>query len=131
MSEITLKNLHEIPTQAIFDKVVSHLLTQNRRSFELGKGCMYRSQNGDKCAIGILISDREYNPYMEHGSVYILLRDAKVLKRLSERKILVLSRLQEIHDSTEPAEWKFLLRKLALKYNLTFNGVQNETNTSV
>lgn len=51
--------------QAIFDRVVTHLLTQKRRSVTITGGvrtCMYRAPNGDMCAIGCLIPDDVYTP---------------------------------------------------------------------
>ncbi len=61
----------EYECQAVFDKVVKHLLTQKRRS-EGKQGCAYRGKDGDMCAVGCLISDKAYDPEIEGHSVYYL-----------------------------------------------------------
>ena len=53
-------------TQQIFDKVATHLLTQNARSAAEGS-CLYRSPSGLKCAVGCLISDSVYATYNIYG----------------------------------------------------------------
>ena len=61
----------EYECQAVFDKVVKHLLTQKRRS-ESKRGCAYRGEDGAMCAVGCLISDKAYDPEIEGHSVYCL-----------------------------------------------------------
>lgn len=50
--------------QKVFDKALSHLRKQGRKS--MGHiGCAYRGGEGLKCAIGIFIPDRKYRSSME------------------------------------------------------------------
>lgn len=49
--------------QEIFDKVVNHLRKQGHRSLSEDGRCLYRGSNGDKCAIGCIISDEDYQPW--------------------------------------------------------------------
>lgn len=60
-------NVNEISTkQELFDFIVGHLATQGERSFsELNEIGAYRGNGGLKCAIGCLIDDRFYDPYLE------------------------------------------------------------------
>jgi hypothetical protein len=52
--------------QEMFDKMVSHLREQKAFSVNPGSlSCLYRSVDGNKCAIGALIPDYRYNPAFE------------------------------------------------------------------
>ena len=112
----------EYECQAVFDKVVKHLLTQNRRS--MGKDrCVYRGENGDMCAVGCLISDEAYDPKIEGSSAY----NSQVLGKLAEsgvptyRKMLILlAALQYVHDEASISLWRGHLRILAKQHNLTW-----------
>lgn len=112
--------------QELFDIVAKHLLTQNQPAVAYGR-CAYRS--GDlKCAVGCLIDDKNYNEDIEGKSI----KHEKVIKAvenslgtpLSKEKINFLSDLQDIHDHTEPDDWKKGLEDFAVNYNLRFNHVQ-------
>jgi hypothetical protein len=114
-------------TQAIFDKVVKHLLTQNKKSKSNGQ-CMYLSSDGLKCAIGCLINKKEYSKKMEGRNVEMLLRSyASLRKKIiasnkNYSKILhLLFHLQEIHDYCHAKQWSFKLEEMSRKFNLKFN----------
>lgn len=108
--------------QAIFDKVVTHLRTQNACS--LNKyGCAYRGEDGLKCAVGCLIEDSEYNPDMEMLIVGALLARASMKgtplhDRLAPHPQL-LADLQHVHDHYTVDLWEELFGQLAVKHNLT------------
>ena len=61
--------------QKVFDTVLTHLRTQNRRAVNGSGGCVYRSPEGLKCAIGCLIPDELYRSSMEGTTVSGLLAD--------------------------------------------------------
>jgi hypothetical protein len=112
----------EYECQAVFDKVVKHLLTQKRRSMgtEL---CAYRSEDGAMCAVGCLISDKAYDPKIEGSSVYHL----RVQERLAESGVptynkmkFLLTDLQYIHDRRPVILWKTYLQNLAKQHNLAW-----------
>lgn len=107
--------------QEIFDTVVAHLRKQGRKSTTLvNQHCVYRAPNGDKCAIGCLIRDEDYDRSIEGLTVravrhYIgeLLhwpsdlgkRRTKLLValqngvgELDNRKLELLRDLQRVHD---------------------------------
>lgn len=67
--------------QQVFDRVATHLLTQNAQSkgpytdysdgywTEVDNACAYRGANGMKCAVGCLIPDDEYDERFEGAAV--------------------------------------------------------------
>ena len=110
----------EYECQAVFDKVVKHLLTQKRRS-EGKEGCAYRGKGGDMCAVGCLISDKAYDPEIEGFAVHA----TEVLATLAKSSVPTYSRtlltdLQDIHDRIAVDLWKPRLRTLAKQHNLTW-----------
>ena len=112
----------EYECQAVFDKVVKHLLTQKRRS-ESNRGCAYRGKDGDMCAVGCLISDKAYDPKIEGFSVFHL----RVQGKLAESGVptynkmkFLLTDLQYVHDQRPIDLWKKNLQNLAKRHNLTW-----------
>src|SRR6185436_12091920 len=49
----------------LIDKVIEGLRKQGCRSIDQTLKCKYRSQHGEKCAIGMLITDEAYKPGIE------------------------------------------------------------------
>ncbi len=120
--------------QEIFDKVATHLLTQNAKAtygtynkYD-GRGpdgksqyvetpqCVYRAPDGKKCAAGVLIPDELYDATFEGN------RAAAVLGRLADKspemsrlaeEISFVGQLQLIHDDCEVEEWPRALKKFA------------------
>lgn len=107
--------------QEIFDVVSNHLLTQMKRSDKPGptntNNCMYLGPNGLKCAAGILIPEDQYNPEFEGKSWEDLTLNGHVQKN----HVIPISELQNIHDWTEPQNWKFELVAFAEQYKLNHN----------
>jgi len=118
--------------QSVFDKVATHLLTQNCKSVEDG-ACLYRAPNGMKCAIGALIPDELYDPVFEGQAVFAFFNKSKTeYKALKE--ILFPSGetcfstqqecedfytiLQRIHDEDPIDLWKDALCNFAKKWDL-------------
>lgn len=101
---------------AIFKKSVRGLLKQKKQSL-CDEDCVYISPEGLRCAIGMLITKKAYNPKMEHQSP----SDDKVKEALKESGIIVsdksdemfLKELQGIHDGNEPHEWVDLFTEFA------------------
>ena len=112
----------EYECQAVFDKVVKHLLTQKRRSYG-ERGCAYRSEDGAMCAVGCLISDKTYELGIEGQSSW----DVRVLAALNSSGIpthgamkSLLRNLQVLHDRIAVIHWKTHLKNLAKQHNLTW-----------
>jgi len=108
--------------QDIFNKVATHLLNQNKRSSMRTKAgaicCAYRGDDGTSCAVGCLISDKDYTADMEAHSVSPLFRDFPIIgAKLGHKDFL--SKLQWIHDQAIIGEWRDKLIDLANTEGLT------------
>ncbi len=123
---ITLETLPQATKQEVFDQVARHLLSQKVASRHPtrfikesdGEGiCMYRSPAGLKCAAGCLIGDDEYDEHFENHTWISLVVDKKV----PSNHLHLISRLQTIHDTTDPSIWKDGLEKLAIANKLNTN----------
>lgn len=112
--------MEQLTAQEIFDKVYKHfIIDKNPRSISTtGATCYYRGPNGEKCAVGILIDDKDYNEYMEgHSMENLLTIDAYdyIVWRIKPQFINhldLLSFLQVAHD--QPQSKNFYEFKLAL-----------------
>jgi hypothetical protein len=105
--------------QEIFDEVCNHLITQNQRALNETANCVYRAENGLKCAAGCLIKDEHYSPALEmlgadEGVVTQALEKSGVPAEYNE---LVFD-LQSVHDNTPVSFWKKSLRQVAGVYEL-------------
>lgn len=117
---ITLKTLSQATAQEVFDQVAKHLLIQNRKCALNNGSCIYRSNDGLKCAAGNLIADDEYDPNFEQNDWETLVIEDKVPDTHYE---LILG-LQQIHDVNSPKNWRKQLRLYAKAINLKFNEEQ-------
>lgn len=100
--------------QEVFDKVYNHLMTQMMRC-EDGITCLYRGDDGLKCAAGCLIPDEEYTMNMEEKGWSQLVANGMAPPE-HERLI---SDLQYIHDRKQPHQWREYLSELAGNHGLT------------
>ena len=81
--------------QETFDKIWSHFITHNNGpSIEEHGMCLYRSPNGNRCAVGLLLPDSEYDPSYEGRSIHLI----PYFKNLSEEDSEFLVDLQRCHD---------------------------------
>lgn len=109
--------------QEVFDKVATHLLTQNKRSlreeFGFVNGCAYRGDSNLKCAAGCLIPDEEYDEAMEGAGIMVQagrpcsLATSILIKRGYKDHLGLISTLQTVHDTTDPTEWGYELKRVA------------------
>lgn len=117
MEAITVLNLDKKSAQEVFDFVVNHLLTQNKRAIDESKGyCSYRLE-GLKCAAGCLISDDLYTPSIEGMAWPSAIKKCK----WTDAHCQLIGALQRIHDVYPPTTWKDRLKELALEHSLQFN----------
>jgi len=92
--------------QEVYEKVRKHLLTQNHRSLNI-KGCAYRGENGDKCAIGALIPDESYYGGLEGlGVAHASVLGATGLEIEDQTDVEYLTSLQVIHDMAPVEDWE-------------------------
>ena len=118
--------LSELKTdRQVFEYVKDHLLKQNQQSSH-GSGCAYRGPYGMSCAVGCLIDDDHYDEELEDNDVFdggvidALLGSVgnwlfEVDDCLSDKRILMLRLLQQIHDCTQPYTWEYDLNDLESK----------------
>lgn len=113
--------------QEVFDKVVSHLRGQGRKSRD-SEGCLYRSNPGNlaeslACAAGALIEDSEYDPRMERLCFKGILSKewcpVSLKKRLESHYDLIWY-LQMTHDDYEPERWEARFEIAARRFGLTY-----------
>lgn len=120
--QITLANLASSTCQEVFDWIVYNLLRQNKRSVDNEDFCAYRGFEGTKCAAGWVISDDEYNPDFE-GNSWVGLVAYQPIGASNFHEIVdihdsLISKLQNIHDNSQPDRWLYRFNELATKYNL-------------
>lgn len=118
--------------QEIFDKVVSHLRLQGKKSLigEGTTGCAYRGHDGTMCAVGCLISDEQYRPTMERANLASLREKCMLpdhLSNLSLDSFQLLAKLQFIHDFYEIGSWEEQWKSCASHYGLEYS--KPEVNT--
>lgn len=104
--------------QEYYDRVKEHLLTQNKKSYNDRRMCLYRHPQDDlKCAIGVLIPDEHYKYWMEGEAIGNFPKPV-----LSDLGFCgyedFLRGLQMIHDNYQPVEWKSQLRNFAEHHKL-------------
>jgi len=87
--------------QEIIDQVINGLIEQGQQAIE-DDTCMYRSPTGLKCAIGMLISDEDYDSRMEGHGINELLGNSWLPENIiaiEETYPKLLRNLQSFHDS--------------------------------
>lgn len=114
--------------QEVFNKVLTHLRTQGKKSFDNPKTkgeSAYFSSDGCKCSIGIFIEKDEYNPVFEHYNVGQMLMLPQVPQSLKERlyshlENWFLKDLQDVHDVFPVEEWENKMKLIAIRHQLNY-----------
>ncbi|NBQ67310.1 MAG: hypothetical protein EBU46_00150 [Nitrosomonadaceae bacterium] len=134
--------------QEIFDVVSTHMLTQRQVArAATTKQCMYKTEEGLKCAVGCLINEADYNPLMEKAgslinfdqfNLYFTKVEALTEKEVAARLIAdalkanevdildqnvksLLIHLQSLHDNQDVCHWRSSLQTIALNHHLNYN----------
>ena len=98
--------MHKLPSaQEVFDIVVNHLFTQGRPAYDGIQGCMYRTHDGLRCAVGVLIPDDLYDKAFEGSQSDFVIQelfDADLADWREHKDLLM--RLQGIHDHCSKKE---------------------------
>lgn len=100
-------NIEGMSRQEILNTVVNAMIEQDRPSMEKGQACSYRSENGAKCSVGVLMDDNQYSVLFEGRRAGDLLENedelpedalefAKVIRRDHE----FFNDLQDAHDDS-------------------------------
>jgi hypothetical protein len=117
--------MSQLTAQEVFDTVVNGLRAQGRKSVDADGTCMYRNDNGTKCAAGLLMLDEEYSDRMEGTSIDAILAGTEGLgcpslhERLSPHSKLIVE-LQKIHDGHFAQHWEDAFRGLAMQFSLKY-----------
>lgn len=133
----TMKMLHFLTRQQVFDQAALHLLSQGHAGLPPRGGSAYRGYCGG-CPVGHFISPRDHITAMEGGPVLFIgaashtapsYMEAGItaLKRALLRSqinvydpstIELLSCLQSVHDVTDTWEWRDRLKPIAHQFGL-------------
>jgi hypothetical protein len=100
---------HEPAIQVVFDKIVTGMLKQGCGSFSMNNSGespspMYRSVNGHKCAIGMLIPDEEYDS-----------------KKMESKNAVSIVGISPTYDATIQAIPNFFIDHNGVKWDLRNN----------
>lgn len=104
--------------QEIFETVAKHLFNQGEQALSPGSGyCRYKTPDGLKCAVGILIPDEQYDEVLEEKDVSHLIafcqadnfKTAPVVRSF-KRHAAFLTDLQNVHDSSCAWESEHVMR---------------------
>ncbi len=104
--------------QEAFTRVVQHLRAQGQKSEDGTEGCAYRSKQGLRCAVGVLITDEFYLKEFEGDTVLGGPVEAMLTKALPGVSLDLLADLQGIHDMHEVEDWEYHWSKLAEQFGL-------------
>lgn len=84
-------------TQTDIDKIVTRFMDGKGMAVKDGGTCMYLAPDGNKCAVGAILSDEELKRYGDYeGGLYDLNGYANIFDEDNER---MLSNIQNIHDT--------------------------------
>lgn len=132
--------------QEIFNTVATHLFNQGRPAARImrdkdGKehagACLYRTDDGLKCAVGVMIPDDIYRISMENRSVKGILESSSFnlpVSIFNDQNIALLQALQLLHDNyteDESDTWgstdrmKAAFASLAFQFNLNPSVLDN------
>lgn len=83
-------------------KIVEHLVAQKKRSYgydgeSMRRMCLYRSPDGCKCALGILIPDDQYKPEHEGRRAFSMVN---LVPAISDVDAILLDYAQQYHDDS-------------------------------
>lgn len=98
--------------QELFDKVATHLLTQNAKSQESDGTCAYRGENGTKCSIGCLIPDDKYDEDFE-GKRVGSCAELREAAGISQNQVSLAGALVVVHDLYLVEDWPAELTSVA------------------
>jgi hypothetical protein len=105
-----------LTAQQVFDKVSTHLLTQNEPAIDKDGNCMYKL-GSLSCAVGCLIKDEFYKQKFEFKGIGAGEKDLIYALEQSginvTEQLRLLSQLQNIHDKHPTPDWYESLMKLA------------------
>lgn len=123
--------------QAVFDYVRKKVNEQGNPSVDNGN-CVYRGENGCKCAAGHLVTDKDMAkvPHANGNGIFTLARflDIPNYDTPNEGKLYFISSLQSAHDTAaydiRTGSYRYG-EKFLKEFNNIMNGVANDYNLKV
>lgn len=120
----------EARLQSLFDRVATHLLTQEVRAWDTdNERCMYRDDDGRSCAVGCLIEESKYSYEIEGRSLsdgnssdtrrIIDAVEGSLGHNLNDDEVSLLTKLQHVHDAIDIDDWRRQLACVAESYGLS------------
>ena len=113
MKTITINNLAESTAEEVFEYIKHHLLTQMEKCVDDKGHCLYRNEQGLKCAAGCLIPDDMYDPVLEDKRWHSLV----LQKFVPTEHMELIRKMQDIHDEMLVSDWEFALNEIEGKLN--------------
>lgn len=113
--------------QQVFDAVCRHAASMTAKSVDVTGFCKYRTDDGNACFVGALLSDSEAarmdchsaDPDNDSGSgIYTLCLLMIPPTRLLEHRDLLV-RVQGVHDAFDRESWPGQLRAVAKEFGLS------------
>lgn len=93
-------NLRKASLQRIFEFALRHIREQGRGALNTSGACVYRAQDGAKCAVGAMLSDEDMALFgISEGITVVNYRARFKAIVPARRKLDLLQSLQEAHDS--------------------------------
>jgi len=125
MKQITVR---ESSQQEVFNKIVTHLRKQGKRSVNEYNKCVYRGLDGRMCAVGCLIPDENYKKgFDKSGGVNIggLFFDGAFVGTgiLPKKHLDLLISMQRVHDKYSVEKWEEQFKAVAENRNLVLKSV--------
>ena len=105
---MNLSNIQNYTDRDIFNNVMDLLIQQNAKSQDAKGICLYRGDEGRKCAVGLIMD--EYKPIWESVGVRGII---ECEYPAAQDKINLLEVLQSVHDLEPVEEWPNIEVKLA------------------
>ncbi len=106
-----------ISKQITFDSIVNGLRKQNARCVSKSGHCLFRNEEGLRCAVGQLIEENEYNPDFDDPKKdkggFNFVRDKGHNESL-------LTSLMLCHDKEQVKDWERRFKEIAEHHNLIY-----------
>ena len=107
--------------QATFNHVARHLLRQGRRAVDSCDSCVLHAHSGLRCAAGVLVTRRDYDPELELDSAVKAGGMTPLCDYLDSKghDLGLVEDLQLVHDTFNPSQWVKALRGVATTHKLS------------
>lgn len=120
---------YQAARQDVFNRVWDHFVTKGNPRAIINQRCLYRTPDGARCAVGLLIPDEEYSPDIESRGVSRVAESCPTVAGIARScfgggvtGLAFLDAMQRAHDEPTMLGAKDIagaLRNLAASYSLT------------